>query len=275
MNLLQRLQEALKEDIGTGDITSLALIEEGKRDQAELLAKKEGILCGLNVAMDTFRLLDPQSEFEFFLPDGAKLTPGKVIMRMFALTRAILGAERVALNLLCHLSGIATLTNHYVQLIEGTGARVLDTRKTMPLWRDLEKYAVQVGGGTNHRFGLYDMILIKDNHIQAVGGVTQAIRRARAASPLGMKLEIEVTSISQFLEALEEKPDWIMLDNMDLAQMRDCVQVGKGKVIIEASGGITESNIRQVALTGVDFISVGRLTHSAPALDISLELGEN
>ncbi len=275
MNIREKLKEALQEDIGSGDVTSDALIPEGSVSRAYFLAKEKGILCGLNFALEAFKILDPNLEAEIYFREGDLLEPKTIFCRIRGLTRAILSGERVALNLLCHLSGIATMTFKLVQLIDGTGVRILDTRKTTPLWRDLEKYAVRTGGGLNHRMGLYDMVLIKDNHIRAKGGIKEAIRAAREAIRPGMMVEIEVTNFEEFQEALKEKADWIMLDNMSPSEMRRCVELGKGKAILEASGGINERNIREIAESGVDFISLGALTHSVKALDISLELEEN
>jgi len=275
MNIREKLKKSLEEDIGSGDVTSEALIPERSVSKAYFLAKEKGILCGLPFALETLRILDPNLQAEMYFRDGEALEPGTVFCRIQGLTRAILSGERVALNLLCHLSGIATMAHKLVELIEGTGARILDTRKTTPLWRDLEKYAVRLGGGLNHRLGLYDMVLIKDNHIKASGGIKNAIRQAKAKVRPGMLVEVEVTSVEEFKEALEENPDWIMLDNMPASEMRRCVSLGKGRVILEASGGINERNIREIADSGVDFISLGALTHSVKALDISLELEEN
>lgn len=275
MNIKERLKEALQEDIGSGDITSEILIPERSISKAYFLAKEKGILCGLPFALEALKILDPNLEAEIYSEDGSPLEPGTIFCRLKGLTRAILSGERLALNLLCHLSGIATMTQRLVKLIEGTGARILDTRKTTPLWRDLEKYAVRTGGGMNHRMGLYDMVLIKDNHIRASGGIRNAIRKAKEKARPGMLVEVEVSSLEEFEEALEENPDWIMLDNMPLFQMMSCVSLGKGKVTLEASGGINERNIKEVAESGVDFISLGALTHSVKALDISLELEEN
>ncbi|MCR4428450.1 MAG: carboxylating nicotinate-nucleotide diphosphorylase [Caldiserica bacterium] len=275
MNLKERLREALLEDIGSGDVTSEALIPETDVSRGYFLAKEEGILCGVPFALEVFRLLDPNLEEEIILKEGDRLLPWTVFLRIKGKTRAILGGERVALNLLSHLSGIATRTNNFVRIIQGTKAKILDTRKTTPLWRDLEKYAVRTGGGQNHRMGLFDMALIKDNHIRAKGGIKEALKSARENLRPGVKVEIEVTNFEEFLEALEGNPDWIMLDNMPPSEIRKCVEKGKGKVILEASGGITEENIREIAETGVDYISLGALTHSVKALDISLELEEN
>lgn len=275
MNLKDKLKEALLEDLGSGDITSEALIPERSFSKAFFIAKEEGILCGVPFALEVFRLLDPDIQEEILLKDGEHLSPGTVFLKIRGKTRAILGGERVALNLLCHLSGIATRTNKFVKLLQGTEAKILDTRKTTPLWRELEKYAVRIGGGQNHRMGLFDMALIKDNHIRAKGGIKPALKSAKENLRPGVKIEIEVTSVEEFLEALEENPHWIMLDNMPPYEIRKCVEIGKGKVFLEASGGINENNIREIAETGVDFISLGALTHSVKALDISLELEEN
>jgi len=275
LNLIERLRAALEEDIGSGDVTSQALIPINEVSRAVLLAKAEGVLAGLPTAMEVFRLLDPQVRTFNLCQEGEHLRKGFVIGRLEARTRAILAGERTALNLLQHLSGVASLTARLCAKLEGTRARLLDTRKTTPLWRDLEKYAVRVGGGRNHRLGLYDMILIKDNHIAAAGGIGPALERARAHARPSLVVEIEVKTIPELEEALAGGADWIMLDNMIPEVMRCAVQLAAGQAVLEASGGINEETIAAVAATGVDYISVGALTHSAAALDISLEIEEN
>ena len=275
MNLIERLRAALEEDIGSGDVTSQALIPINEVSRAVLLAKADGVLAGLPTAMEVFRLLDPQVRTFNLRQEGDDLRKGLVIGRLEARTRAILAGERTALNLLQHLSGVATLTARLCAKLGGTRARLLDTRKTTPLWRDLEKYAVRLGGGRNHRLGLYDMILIKDNHIVAAGGIRPALERARAHARPSLAVEIEVKTIPELEEALAGGADWIMLDNMSPEVMRCAVQRAAGQAVLEASGGINEETIAAVAATGVDYISVGALTHSAAALDISLKIEEN
>ncbi|MEI6309635.1 MAG: carboxylating nicotinate-nucleotide diphosphorylase [bacterium] len=275
MNLKDRLQAALEEDIGSGDVTSQALIPINEVSRATLFAKAEGVLAGLPVAMEVFRLLDPQVKTFNLIEEGDHLEKGVVIGRLEARTRAILAGERTALNLLQRLCGVATLTARLCAKLEGTRARLLDTRKTTPLWRDLEKYAVRIGGGRNHRLGLYDMILIKDNHIAAAGGISPALKRARAYARPSLVVEIEVKTILELEEALAAGADWIMLDNMSPEMMRRAVERTAGRAVLEASGGVNEETIAAVAATGVDYISVGALTHSAAALDISLEIEEN
>lgn len=275
MNLRERLKEALIEDLGSGDVTSQALIDPRCRTRATFLVKQEGIVAGLPFAVEVFQLLDPQMQAEVLVEDGSSVRPGQVLAHLEGNTRALLAGERTALNLLCHLSGIASLTHQLVMKAKPHGVRLLDTRKTTPLWRDLEKYAVRMGGGSNHRFGLYDMVLIKDNHIAACGGIAPALRQIRSGLRPGLQVEIEVKSFAEFEEALAEGADWVMLDNMPVQEMERCVKLGKGRVILEASGGIREDTLERIAHTGVDCISLGVLTHSAPAIDISLEIEHN
>ena len=225
-------------------------------------------------AARTFQLLDPDVEIRQELTDGSELVPGSVIARINGSGRALLTGERVALNLLQRLSGIATAAAGLAKMLEGTRARLVDTRKTTPGLRILEKYAVRTGGGYNHRLGLDDGVLIKDNHIKVAGGITEAVRRARAAVPHTVKIEVEVESIGQLHEALDAGADIIMLDNMPPALMRDAVKISAGRVLLEASGGIAGDAVREVAETGVDLISVGAITHSVMALDISMDIGE-
>ncbi|HMP63131.1 MAG TPA: carboxylating nicotinate-nucleotide diphosphorylase, partial [Phenylobacterium sp.] len=230
-----------------------------------------GVAAGLACARLALHALDPDARFEAVLQDGATLTPGAVLARAQGDARAILSAERTGLNLLGRLCGVATLTRAYVDAVEGTGARIVDTRKTTPGLRHLEKYAVRCGGGINHRFGLDDAILIKDNHVAACGGVGEAVRRAKAFAGHLMKVEVEIDRLDQLDEALMHGPDVVMLDNFSLADLRAAVSAAKGKAVLEASGGVTLESVRAIAETGVDVISVGALTHSAPALDIGLD----
>ena len=266
------IRAALAEDLGrAGDITSAACIDADARLSARFASRKFGVVAGIGCARLSLLALDPTATFKAVVADGEALQGGTVIAYVKANARALLSAERTALNLLGRLSGIATLTRTYVEAVAGTGAAITDTRKTTPGLRALEKYAVRCGGGVNHRFGLDDAILIKDNHIAAAGGVGAAIRRAKAASGHLVKIEAEVDSLDQLDEALAERPDVIMLDNFSLADLRTAVARAKGQVVLEASGGVTLETVRAIAETGVDVISVGALTHSAPVLDIGLD----
>ena len=266
------VRAALVEDLGrAGDITSLACIDADARLSARFAGRQAGVVAGLACARLAIHALDPAARFETLVQDGDVLAPGAVLARVDANARALLSAERVALNLLGRLSGVASLTAAYVAAVAGTSARIVDTRKTTPGLRALEKYAVRCGGGVNHRFGLDDAILIKDNHVAACGGVGEAIRRARAAAGHLVKIEAEVDGLDQLTEALAERPDVIMLDNFSLGDLREAVARAKGQVVLEASGGVNLTTVRAIAETGVDVISVGALTHSAPVLDIGLD----
>jgi nicotinate-nucleotide pyrophosphorylase (carboxylating) len=259
----------LAEDLGDGDVTSQAIVPATARLDASLLLKEEGVFCGLEVAEAVFRELDPDLEVEALARDG-DLIQGEVA-RIGGNARAILAGERTALNLLGRLSGTATLTRRYVEAVAGTGAEILDTRKTTPGLRMLEKLAVRTGGGTNHRFGLFDAILIKDNHIRLAGGVAEAVRRARGHGAVGA-IEIECETLADVREALAAGADAILLDNMSRPQLRDAVALVGDRAKTEASGGVTLETVREIAETGVDFVSVGALTHSARSLDVSLEV---
>jgi len=261
---------ALAEDIGAGDVTTEATVSADAVGTAELLVKEAGVVCGLRAAEATFLALDPDLRFEGLARDGDVVEPLAVVARVSGSQRAILTGERVALNFVGRLSGIATLTRRYVDAIDGTGASVLDTRKTTPGLRALEKHAVASGGGRNHRFGLDDAVLIKDNHLRAAGSIAAAVELVRAASDLPIELECE--ALAQVGEALAVGVDAILLDNMTLAELRDAVALVAGRARLEASGGVNLDTIRAVAETGVDEISVGALTHSARSLDVSLEL---
>ncbi len=266
------VQMALAEDLGrAGDLTCLACIPADARLEAVFATRQPGVLAGLDCARLALTALDPEARIEALRPDGSALSAGEVIARISANARALLSAERTALNLMGHLSGIATLTRAYVTLIEGTGARITDTRKTMPGLRHLEKYAVRCGGGRNHRFGLDDAILIKDNHVFACGGVGPALERARAYAGHLVKIEVEVDGLEQLKAALPHRPDVIMLDNFSLEDLRAAVALTAGQTVLEASGGVNLQTVRAIAETGVDVISVGALTHSAPVLDIGLD----
>jgi len=277
------IEQALAEDLGPGDVTTEAVVPEGVRGEGVILAKAEGILAGLPIAGEVFRRVDPEIRFIPRAEDGEPVAPGGVVARLSGSLGGILTAERTALNFLCRLSGIATLTSRYVEAVTPYKAVILDTRKTTPCWRLLEKYAVRCGGGRNHRMGLYDMVLIKENHIAAAGSLSEAVRRARAwisraEAGIGVKLliEVEVRTLEELEEALEIGVERVLLDNMDLATLKEAVELARararGRMELEASGGITLENVAEVAAAGVDYISVGALTHSAPALDLSLEI---
>jgi nicotinate-nucleotide pyrophosphorylase (carboxylating) len=268
------VRAALAEDFGrAGDVTSSALIPPGQRMTAVFAARAEGRVAGVDCARIALAVLDPAARFEILTADGADVTANDgTIARVEGEALAVLGAERVALNLLGRMSGVATLTRAYVRAVEGTAARIVCTRKTTPGLRALEKYAVRCGGGVNHRFGLDDAILIKDNHIAACGGVAQAMQRAKAAAGHLMQIEIEVDTLDQLDQALPHHPDVIMLDNFALADLREAVRRVAGAVVLEASGGVNLQSVRAIAETGVDAISVGALTHSAPVLDIGLDI---
>ena len=261
---------ALAEDVGAGDVTTDATVPADAVGTAALLVKEAGIVCGIRAAEAVFRALDPEIEFEAFANDGDAVEAPALVARVSGSARAILTGERVALNFLGRLSGIATLTRHYVDAIEGTGAAVLDTRKTTPGLRALEKHAVAAGGGRNHRFGLDDAVLVKDNHLRAAGSVADAVAAVRKASDL--PVEVECDTLDQVREALEVGVEAILLDNMTTTELRQAVELVGGRARLEASGGVDLETIRAVAETGVDEISVGALTHSARSLDVSLEL---
>lgn len=269
------LETWLEEDLGTGDITTLSTIPEQHESEGIIHVKEDGILAGLEVARAVFTLVDSQLDFRPQVTEGRSISKGTIIAVVKGSTRSLLMGERLSLNLLQRLSGIATRTRQFVHALEGLPVRLVDTRKTTPGHRLLEKYAVRVGGGHNHRFGLYDAVMIKDNHIKGSGGIQQAILSARDAIPHTMKIEVEVENEQQLEEAIKSKADIIMLDNMKPDRMKEAVKRVKRElphVIVEALGSISLETIKQVAETGVDVISVGRLTYSVPALDISLDL---
>jgi nicotinate-nucleotide pyrophosphorylase (carboxylating) len=270
-SLKKLIDTALTEDLGPGDVTSEATIPPDSASEAVITAKQDLVLAGIDVAREVFHHLDPSIKFEPLAKDGDMIKAGSVLARVFGKTRALLAGERAALNLLQHLSGIATLTAGYVGKVKGLKAAVLDTRKTLPGLRQLEKYAVRVGGGRNHRMGLYDMVLIKDNHIRAAGGITKAVKAAREKAG-GLQIEVETSNLDEVREALGVKADIIMLDNMPLELMREAVKLISGRAVVEASGNVTLDTVRAIAETGVDFISSGSLTHSAPAADISMKI---
>ena len=263
---------ALWEDIGHQDVTTRSLIDVAERGSARIKAKEDFLLAGMNIFFRVFVQLEKEVTITPFFHDGDEIKQGDVIAEVRGPLWALLTGERTALNFLQRLSGIATLTREIVKKVERYPVRILDTRKTTPGWRTLEKEAVKVGGGFNHRWGLYDGVLIKDNHIRAVGGIEKAVAKARAQIPLTMKIEVEVSSLEEVDEALRAKADIIMLDNMSLDEMRLAVEKIKGRAPVEASGGITIENVASVAKTGVDFISMGALTTSFRAVDISMDL---
>jgi nicotinate-nucleotide pyrophosphorylase (carboxylating) len=266
------VRHALAEDLGrAGDITSDLTIPAETEAHARLVARKPGTIAGLIAAEAAFRLTDPAIKFLVSKPDGSKVEGG-ILAEVSGPARAILSAERVALNFLTHLSGIATATAALVEAVKGTGARIACTRKTLPGLRLLQKYAVRCGGGFNHRFGLDDAVLIKDNHIAAAGGIAPAMARVRAGLGHMAKIEIEVDTLAQLEEALAEKPDAILLDNMTVEDLRRAVALAKGQTVLEASGNVSLTTVRDIAATGVDYISSGAITHSAPSLDIGLDL---
>jgi nicotinate-nucleotide pyrophosphorylase (carboxylating) len=265
------IEAALREDMPKGDLTSESIIPYDARSEAFFLAKEEGMLAGMDVASRVFAKIDTSVIFIERFRDGSRFNRGDKLARMKGPTIALLKGERTALNFLQHLCGVATVTRQYVEAIAGTKTRILDTRKTTPGLRLLEKYAVKTGGGTNHRLSLSDMVLIKDNHLRYVGNVAEAIRRARALVTPGIRIEVEASSLLQVREALAAGADMIMLDNMPIQTMQQAVQLAAGGVPLEASGNMTLDRVRAVAETGVDFISVGALTHSARAIDISMD----
>jgi nicotinate-nucleotide pyrophosphorylase (carboxylating) len=267
------VRAALEEDDALNDITTIATVLSDRRAHATLVGRAAGVVSGTQLACEAFRQLDPAVDIRVEAPDGSTLAPGTPILALSGHVRALLSAERVALNFMQRLSGIATLTARYVNAVSGTDARILDTRKTTPGWRQLEKYAVRCGGGSNHRADLASAVLIKDNHLAAVdGNIGVAVRRARSLAPVGTRVEVECESIEQVRAALAAGADIIMLDNMSVSQIQDCVEEVAGRAIVEASGGITLDRVRVIAATGVDWISIGALTHSAPALDLALDI---
>jgi nicotinate-nucleotide pyrophosphorylase (carboxylating) len=263
---------ALEEDIGAGDVTTDALIEPEHVSTAVIFAKESLVLAGLRVAQEVFTTLDPAMSFDTTFQDGDRVETGDEILTAYGKLQALLTGERTALNFLQRLSGIATITRQYVDRVAGSNVRLTDTRKTIPGWRRLEKYAVKIGGAYNHRFGLYDGILIKDNHIVACGGISEAVERVRSNRPQLLEIEVETSDLNQVKEALESGVDIIMLDNMDLDGVQKAVILVDGRALVEVSGGVTLDTLAEVANTGVDIISIGALTHSARAVDISMRV---
>lgn len=264
------IKRALKEDMPMGDITTDSTVGPDEISSARLVAKEDGVIAGLEIFKRVFSFLDPQIYTENYVVDGDRIKAGDIIMRLSGNSRAMLKAERTALNILQRMSGIATATRKFADILEGTSSKIVDTRKTCPGIRYLDKYAVRVGGGTNHRFCLSDGVLIKDNHIKAAGGITEAVKRARKAVPHTIRIEVETESIEQVKEALAAGADIIMLDNMSTEAMKEAVDFINGRALTEASGNITIERALEIARTGVDLISSGSLTHSVKALDISL-----
>lgn len=264
------LERAFKEDMPMGDITTDCTVREDERSKAFLIAKGEGVIAGLQIAAEAFRMLDPAVKIEEFVQDGDYVEKGTRLLYVEGNSRALLKAERTALNILQRMSGIATATRMYAEKIIGYKAKVVDTRKTTPGLRLLEKYAVRTGGGSNHRLSLSDGVLIKDNHIKASGGIQNAVMAAKASVPHTVRIEVETETLDQVKEALDSGADIIMLDNMSPALMKQAVEIIGGKALTEASGNITLENIEQVAAAGVDIISVGAITHSVKAMDISM-----
>lgn len=270
--VLRIIDNSIREDIGKGDVTTLALFDERASSKAAIVSKDTGILAGVDVAKAVFERLGSDLEWTPVLKDGDKFTRGDVIAEFRGFSRQILSGERLALNILQRMSGIASVTSRYVEKVGGLDVKIVDTRKTTPGLRILEKYAVTVGGGYNHRIGLYDAVMIKDNHIRAAGGIKQAVSLVRSSYGSKFSIEVETQNTDQVSEALESGVDIIMLDNMGLEDMRCSVQLVSGKVMLEASGGINLETVRDVAETGVDIISVGAITHSVRSLDISLDI---
>ncbi|MFA5385079.1 MAG: carboxylating nicotinate-nucleotide diphosphorylase [Eubacteriales bacterium] len=270
--LSKTIKRALEEDIGNGDITTDSIVGVEEEVSALIHAGEPGIIAGLPVAGAVFNMLDPDIVFSCHFSDGQRVEQGQLLASVRGSGRSILKGERVALNFIQRLSGIATQTSRLVNLVNQYKAKIVDTRKTTPGLRILEKYAVRAGGGSNHRFGLYDAVLIKDNHLKVAGSISRAVELVKASAPFTMKIEVEVEDLAGVAEALSAGVDIIMLDNMSVSEMSQAVELAAGKVLLEASGGITEQTVVSVAQTGVDLISVGYLTHSARSLDIGLEL---
>ena len=266
------IKTALQEDINYLDTTTDLMIPATARSTARFMAKAEGVVCGLEVALRVFELLDPTFSYEIRLPEGSRVAYGDIIAELEGSTRCLLKGERTALNLLQHMSGVASATDRYVRLVEGTRAAITDTRKTLPGLPALQKYAVTVGGGKNHRFNLSDGAMLKDNHIDAAGGIPQAVAAIREKLGHMVKLEVETRNLDEVRQALEAGADVIMLDNMDCPTMKAAVDLVAGRALLEASGGITDETLRAVAETGVDIVSIGALTHSVKALDISMKI---
>jgi len=266
------IEMALREDIGSGDITTSSIVRTPLRATAQLVAEERLILAGIDIFRQVYKKLDPDLKLIKHFEDGDEVSQGSIIGEISGEASVILRGERVALNFLQRLSGIATLTHKFVMRVKSYPVKILDTRKTTPGWRALEKYAVKMGGGENHRLGLFDAVLIKDNHISAAGGIREAVRRVRAHVPNGFRIEVETRNLQEVREALDSGINTIMLDNMSVEMMREAVTMINKRVLVEASGSIRLDNVEEVAGTGVDFISVGALTHSSLAADIGLKV---
>lgn len=267
----QLILSALQEDISSEDVTTNAVMREAVQGEVDLICKQDGIIAGLDVFERTFKLLDKDTQVEFFCQDGDAVQNGQLMAKVYGDIRVLLSGERVALNYLQRMSGIATYTHNMVQLFEGTNTKLLDTRKTTPNMRIFEKYAVRVGGGHNHRYNLSDGVLLKDNHIGAAGSVTKAVQMAKEYAPFVRKIEVEVETLDMVKEAVEAGADIIMLDNMTVEEMREAIRIIDGRAETECSGNVTKENVERLTALGVDYISSGALTHSAPILDISLK----
>lgn len=270
--LRQLVEQALAEDLGRGDLTTRSIFPDAFPARAVLMARQDLVLAGIEIAALVYEVLDPSLQFRPLARDGESVKSESMVARIVGDGRSILMGERVAINFLQRLSGIATLTSRYVAAVKGTRARIVDTRKTTPGWRILEKYAVRIGGGYNHRFSLSDGILIKDNHVDLVGSLSLAVKKAKASSPHPLKIEVEARTLREVEEALDSGADIILLDNMSFEEIRKAVEIIKGRARVEASGGITLSNVSEIARVGVDYLSIGALTHSAPAVDICLNI---
>lgn len=271
INVDQYIWNTLREDITSEDVSTNAVMPEDKQGKAELICKQDGVICGLDIFRRTFELLDETSRFEAYFKDGDNVKKGDLLGIIYGDIKAILSGERTGLNYLQRMSGIATITKEYMAELEGTGTTLLDTRKTTPNMRPFEKYAVTVGGATNHRYNLSDGVLLKDNHIGAAGSITKAIQMAKAYAPFVRKIEIETETLEQVEEAVNAGADIIMLDNMDNETMRKAVEIINGRAETECSGNVTKERLKSIAEVGVDFVSCGALTHSAPIMDISLK----
>jgi nicotinate-nucleotide pyrophosphorylase (carboxylating) len=269
----QFVDRALGEDVGRGDLTSHVTIPKGTQFKAAMVARQDLVVCGIGIAMAVFKRVMSQLEFKAMVKDGDKIGPKMVMAEIEGEARAILAAERTALNIVQHLSGISTLTRRYADLVQGTGATLIDTRKTVPTLRNLAKYASYVGGARNHRIRLDDGVLIKDNHIAVCGSLTAAVQRAKRQTPALTVVEVECDTLDQVREAVAAGAGMILLDNMDVPELKEAVKIVQGRAVLEASGGITLETIRAKASSGVDFVSVGRMTQSAPAVDIGLDYG--
>jgi nicotinate-nucleotide pyrophosphorylase (carboxylating) len=265
------IKRALEEDMPGGDITSESIIPSHAQSKAVFLAREEGVLAGIDVAKRVFQLIDPSTVFDKMREDGQTFHEEETLAQISGIAVSLLKGERIALNFLQRLSGIASATRRYVQAISGTKAKILDTRKTTPGLRILEKYAVRMGGGLNHRLNLSEMVLIKDNHLQIVGSITEAVKKAREKVDKGVKIEVETTTLEEAKEALQSGADMIMLDNMSLEEMREAVAWLRGRIPVEASGKVSLDYVKEIAALGVDYISVGSLTHSYRSVDISME----